>query len=257
MNLLSPLLTWGTPEQVYVHYGKIWFPVFLAFTLCAMVVSRSRRPRGFEKWAWRAAIAVYCSATLSVFLDYWTQWTGDYEGDGVEAMLFEIGSIVMFASLGLMLVTTTALGITLLAKGFRPRLPAVLLTLFFPLMLAITSVTSLGSGALPIMFAFGLLGRQIAGSSDGGSPLAAPISSAAARAAIAAIGCRMAVSGGVLNLTIGVSSKLISDRSCGTDRPRSRPASSAASAIWSLLATIAVGACGRSSNCAVAVLPDA
>lgn len=167
IDLFSPLLTWGTPEQVYVHYGKIWFPVFLAFTLCAMVVARRRRPRGFEKWAWRAAIAVYCSATLSVFLDYWTQWTGDYEGSGVEAMLFEIGSIVMFVSLALMLVTTTVLGITLLVKGFRPRLPAVLLTLFFPLMIAITSVTSLGSGALPIMFAFGLLGRQIARSADG------------------------------------------------------------------------------------------
>lgn len=61
-----------------------------------------------------------------------------------------------------MLVTTTLLGITLLAKGFRPLVPAVLLALFFPLMPAITSVTSLGSGALPVMFAFGLLGRRIA-----------------------------------------------------------------------------------------------
>ena len=32
---------------------------------------------GFEKWAWRVApIAAYVVATAGVFLDYWTQWTG-------------------------------------------------------------------------------------------------------------------------------------------------------------------------------------
>jgi hypothetical protein len=28
---LSPLLGWGNPDLVYVTYGKIWFPLFLAF----------------------------------------------------------------------------------------------------------------------------------------------------------------------------------------------------------------------------------
>ena len=55
-DLLSPLLDWGDPDLVYVTYGKIWFPVFLAFTLCAVVVYRRRRPRGFEKWVWRINI---------------------------------------------------------------------------------------------------------------------------------------------------------------------------------------------------------
>ena len=54
MDVFSPLLTWGDPDLVYVTYGKIWFPVFVAFTLCAAVVHRRRGPRGFEKWAWRA-----------------------------------------------------------------------------------------------------------------------------------------------------------------------------------------------------------
>ena len=39
-DLLAPLLTWAGPDVVYVTYGKIWFPVFLAFTLCALVVHR-------------------------------------------------------------------------------------------------------------------------------------------------------------------------------------------------------------------------
>ena len=61
-------------------YGKIWFPVFVAFTLCAVVTYRRRRPAGFEKWAWRAGDhGAYAPPASAVFLDYWTQWTGDYD----------------------------------------------------------------------------------------------------------------------------------------------------------------------------------
>ena len=31
---LSPLLGWGDADLTYLTYGKIWFPLFLAFTLC-------------------------------------------------------------------------------------------------------------------------------------------------------------------------------------------------------------------------------
>jgi hypothetical protein len=161
-DLLSPLLGWADPDVVYVMYGKIWFPVFLAFTLCAVVVYRRRQTVGFEKWAWRLAIAVYAVACVGVFLDYWTQWTGSYNGDGVEALLFTIGTWITFPALFLMLLTTTLLGVTLLIKRFRPVLPALLLALMIPLAIGITQVTSMGSAALPVMFAFGILGRRIA-----------------------------------------------------------------------------------------------
>ena len=161
-DLLAPLLGWADPAVVYVTYGKIWFPVFLAFTLCALVVYRRRRPTGFEKWSWRLAIGVYAAACVGVFLDYWTQWTGSYNGDGVEALLFTIGTWITFPALLLMLLTTTLLGATLLIKRFRPVLPALLLALMIPLAIGITMVTSLGSAALPVMFAFGILGRRIA-----------------------------------------------------------------------------------------------
>ncbi len=69
----------------------------------------------------------------------------------------------------LTLVGSTVLGVTLLVKGFRPRLPAVLLAATFPLALVITMFTSLGSVALPIAFAFGLLGRRIARDQHTGS----------------------------------------------------------------------------------------
>ena len=156
------MLEWADPDLVYVTYGKIWFPVFLAFTLCAFVVHRRRQPEGFERWAWRAALAAYVLATVSVFLDYWTQWTGNYEGGGIEAQLFTLAFFVTVPAMLLVLLSTTVLGGVLLAKRFRPWLPAVLLVLIIPLGVAILQVTSMGSVALPVMFAFGILGRRLA-----------------------------------------------------------------------------------------------
>ena len=136
--------------------------MFLAFTLCAFVVYRRRQPGGFEKWAWRATLAAYSIATLGVFLDYWTQWTGNYNGDGIEGWFFTVGWMVTVLGFLLMLICSTVLGITLLVKRFRPTLPAVLLALMIPLAFGILQVTSMGSVALPVMFAFGILGRRLA-----------------------------------------------------------------------------------------------
>jgi hypothetical protein len=57
---------------------------------------------------------------------------------------------------------SSVLGVTLLAKRFRPITPAVLLTLALPGVVVISAVTSLGNIVLPIAFAFGILGRRIA-----------------------------------------------------------------------------------------------
>lgn len=161
-DVLGPLLEWGDPDLVYVTWGKVWFPVFAAFTLCAMVVYRRRGPRGFEKWVWRVTILGYVVATTAVFLDYWTQWTGDYEGNGIEATLFTLGWLVTVPGFLMTMLCSTVLGITLVAKRVRPLVPALLLMLTIPLAFGILSFTSMGSAALPVMFAFGLMGREIA-----------------------------------------------------------------------------------------------
>ncbi|QZY29657.1 hypothetical protein [Nocardioides coralli] len=175
-DLLSPLLDWASPEQVYVHYGKVWFPVLAAVTLCALVVYRRRQPRGFERGAWWAAIATYAAGSLGVFLDYWTQWSGDYEGNGIEATLFTIGAWISFPALFLMMLTTTVLGVTLLIRRFRPALPAILMVSTIPFaFLVVMQVTSLGSVFLTAAFAFGVLGRRIA-RADGPVPDRTPVS---------------------------------------------------------------------------------
>jgi hypothetical protein len=166
-DVLSPLLEWGDADLVYVSWGKVWFPVFLAFTLCAALVGQRRQPAGVEKWAWRVVVLGYAVATTAVFLDYWTQWTGSYEGGGLEESLFTLGWYFTVPGLLLTLLGSTFLGVVLLVKRFRPVVPALLLALVVPLAFGILSVTSMGSAALPVMFAFGLLGRRIARAEHG------------------------------------------------------------------------------------------
>ena len=43
-DFFSPLLDWANADTVYMTYGKIWFPVFAAFTACAFVLYQRRRP---------------------------------------------------------------------------------------------------------------------------------------------------------------------------------------------------------------------
>jgi hypothetical protein len=171
-DALSPLLDWADPDIVYVTYGKIWLPVFVAFTLCAAAVMRRRQPRGFEQWVWRVTVFGYGVACVSVFLDYWTQWTGNYNGDGIEGAIFEMAWLITIPGFLLTMLGSTALGLTLVVKRFRPLVPALLLLLTIPLALGILMFSSMGSAVLPVMFAFGLLGRRLARGED--LPSAAP-----------------------------------------------------------------------------------
>lgn len=159
-DALMPLLDWASADTVYYTYGKLWLPVFVAFTLCAFVVHRQRAPQGKERWAWRFALVGYVGACVSVALEYWTQW-----GAGSPELL----DAVFLATLPFVVLTmlsSTALGITLLVKRFRPVAPAVLLALAFPGALVITEFTSMGNIVLPIAFGFGILGCRLARTAD-------------------------------------------------------------------------------------------
>jgi hypothetical protein len=153
---LSPLLGWGDVDLVYVTYGKIWFPLFLAFTLCAFVIYKQRPHGRWETWVWRVALTGYVLACGGVLVDYWTQWSGNYN------VLFQVGWILTVPGLLLTMVGSTVLGITLLVRRSAPRFPAVLLALVIPLAWLILQATSLGNAVLPVMFAFGILGRRLA-----------------------------------------------------------------------------------------------
>jgi hypothetical protein len=134
---------------VAANQFKTWFPLFLAFTLCAFVIYQQRGPGLWETWVWRVTLSGYVLACAGVFLDYWTQWTSNYN------ILFEVGWIATVPALVLTMVASTVLGITLLVRRSAPRLPAFLLALVIPLAWLILQATSLGNAVLPVMFAFG------------------------------------------------------------------------------------------------------
>ena len=75
----------------------------------------------------------YLLACAVTFLDYWTQWAGDYN------VLFEVGWIATVPARLLTLAWSTVLGVTLLVRRSAPRL----LALAIPLALLITQVTAL------------------------------------------------------------------------------------------------------------------
>ena len=154
-KVFAPLLDWADPDVVYLTWGKVWLPVFLAFTLCAFVVHRRRQPVGFEKWAWRVALTGYVGATASVAAEYWTQW-GSMDQGFLDAVFLATVPFLLITIVG-----STLLGIALLRRRMRPSAPAWLLALCIPGLVAISLVTSLGNVVLPIAFAFGILGRRL------------------------------------------------------------------------------------------------
>lgn len=155
-DLLAPLLDWGTPDLVYVTYGKVWAPLLVLMTLAAFTVHRHRRPVGFEKWAWRITLLAYVGGCASATAEYWTQW-------GQETTpLLDAVFVATLPFILLLVIGSTVLGVTLLVKRARPRASAVLLALTLPGLLVIPLVTSLGSMLLPVVFAFGWWGRALA-----------------------------------------------------------------------------------------------
>jgi hypothetical protein len=140
---LSPLLGWGDADLVYVTYGKIWSPLFLAFTLCAFLVYQQRRPGLWETWVWRVTLdRVRAGLRGRLFglldpVDWQLQRAvpGGLDSDRPGLLLTMLGS--------------TVLGITLLVRGSTPRLPALLLALVIPLAWLILQATSPGQCGAP------------------------------------------------------------------------------------------------------------
>jgi hypothetical protein len=157
-SVLGPLLTFTDADRVYLVYGMLWGPLFLVALGCAVVVRRRRAQSGIgggERWAWRVHLTGLTLFTLGGFAAYYGGWINPAMVDGAFVALVIPGVL-------LTLIGGTWLGIVLLRRGFRPRVTAVLLALIFPLMIAVSSLMSLGSGFIPMLIAWGFAGRAIA-----------------------------------------------------------------------------------------------
>ena len=141
------LLDWGSPDTVYLTYGKLWAPLALVATVFAVAVRRSRTPVGLERWGWGLALAGYGLAVVSTFGEYWTPWIE-------EAFLF-----VALPAVVVSLVGSTVLGIALLRRGLRPRATGWLLATWILSFILLDSVIAMGAALLPMLWAWGVAGR--------------------------------------------------------------------------------------------------
>ncbi|WP_182112521.1 MULTISPECIES: hypothetical protein [unclassified Actinotalea] len=143
LRALRPLLEWGDPWTVYVMYGKLWAPVVVAFIAAAYLVYRRRAPVGVERVLWRVTLGAYVVMAVSVIGAYFTPWMD-------AAFLLGVGAVAVIG------VSGSWFGIVLLRHGFRPRVTAILVLLFAPLMVAITTVTTQGSALLPLSWGWAI-----------------------------------------------------------------------------------------------------
>ncbi len=173
-SLLEPLLTFSDVDHVYVIYGMLWGPLFLVALGCAVVVRRRRSAVGMgggERWAWRVYLTGFTLFTIGGFGAYYGSWINPAMIDGAFVALVIPGVLIT-------LIGGTWLGIVLLRRGFRPRVTAVLLALIFPLVIAVSSLMSLGSAFIPMLIAWGFAGRAIVAEDAAesvGSSVVAPI----------------------------------------------------------------------------------
>ena len=152
-RVLEPILSWSDADFVYRTYGKVWFFIVLAVTLCAFVIWRGRVAeglvRGVEKVGWWIALPGYALLTVGLLGIYWTPFLDEiFTAVGVPAMLVSLlGSLV--------------LGIGLLRRRFRPLATGILLVASLPLFFVISDLIALGAALTPMFWAWGLAGRRI------------------------------------------------------------------------------------------------
>jgi hypothetical protein len=148
-RLLRPLLSWSDVDTVYVTFGRVWFPLILVAAVCAVIIRRGRVPRGLERWCWVLTLTGYVLATLSVAGDYYTPWMDQsFAYIGIPGILLSV-------------LASTALGMTLLRRGFRPRSTAWLLAAWLPLFFLLSSLIAMGAALLPMLWAWGIAGRSL------------------------------------------------------------------------------------------------
>ncbi len=145
---LRPLLDWSDPWTVYVTLRQDLASRVPRLHRGGLPRLPPAQPAGAERRLWQIMLAAYAVMTLSVFGDYFTPWMDQMFIVGIAAML-----VIGFGGI--------ALGIVMLRNGFRPRATPILLMIFIPFMFAITSVTSLGSALLPLMWGWAIAAQRV------------------------------------------------------------------------------------------------
>jgi hypothetical protein len=153
MDLAEPLLDFGSPQTVYLAYGRFYVVAMAAVLACAVAV-HSRRPsqlRRPERWGWRITLPAYAVMT-ACFAGYWIS--------APDAVLDVMYLILMFAMLCSM-IGHVLLGIGLIRNGFRPRLTGWVIVTEPLTAIALVSMSTQALGMWPMMLAWGVAGWSL------------------------------------------------------------------------------------------------
>jgi hypothetical protein len=151
-DLLAPLLTFASPDTVYVTYGKLFLFVWIG--MLAGLVGLHARHAGHagrpERWGFRASVVGLLLLVIGAFGAYWLR----------------LGEVVFVAFLvpGLLLVTfgATLFGLGTWRAGMAPRTGALLLIVGgFPGTFLISELATLGGGLVLLYLAWLVLGHSL------------------------------------------------------------------------------------------------
>lgn len=165
LRTLGPwILDFGSPDIVYLTYGKFYAVAVAAVIACA-VAARSRRPanvRWTERWGWRLTLAGFALVLLGQVAFYWilgTWWT--VAGGNPDSPWGDWVYVLVLLGLLVGIPGGILLGIGLLRAGFRPRLAAWVILLDLPLSLALAEMSTMALTMWPMMLAWGLIGGSL------------------------------------------------------------------------------------------------
>jgi hypothetical protein len=151
-DLLAPLLTFASPDTVYLTYGKLF--LFVWSGMLAGLVGLHARQDGhggrLERWGFRASLVGLLLLTIGAFGAYWLGL--------VDA------SFAAFLVPGLLLVAVgaTLFGLGTWRAGVAPRIGAWLLIVGgFPGTFLISELATLGGGLVLLYLAWLLLGHSL------------------------------------------------------------------------------------------------
>lgn len=158
-DLLSPLVTFASPDRVYSTYTQILAVLFPAIVLTALA-TRSQRPvprRRPERVAWRIALTGYSLFGGGLILMAIMLIGGDTSVHLADAVFMA----AMLPGLLLSLIGSTVLGIVFLRSDYQPRVTAWLLALAIPLWILGSFVLGHnGLGIIPLFVAWATTGWQ-------------------------------------------------------------------------------------------------
>ncbi|MGH3129998.1 MAG: hypothetical protein ACRDNX_04195 [Gaiellaceae bacterium] len=151
-DLLGPLLTFASPDDVYLTYGKLFLFVWMGMLAGLVGLHARHAGRGgrLERWGFRASFLGLLLLVIGAFGAYWMEL--------VEA------SFVAFLVPGLLLLTfgATLFGLGTWRAGVAPRTGALLLVVGgFPGTFLISEIATLGGGLVLVYLAWVVLGHAL------------------------------------------------------------------------------------------------